>query len=91
MIASPVVGVLALSDLATTTIATKMALCVGATCIAQAPLALFGLSYCSLLDWAQASRVIHARANTDKLEAPAPLVAPLSAVSAEGQGSTSVN
>ena len=99
---------LALTDLATTDVRTKMALCMGATCIAQAdaraelwssthngkpqlgwpkkvhlalplaravciaqvPLALFGLSYCSTLDWLRAGRLINARANTDKREAP---------------------
>ena len=30
------------------------------------PLALFGLSYCSRLDWLRAGRIINARANTDK-------------------------
>ena len=104
---------LALTDLATTDVRTKMALCMGATCIAQAdaraelwssthngkpqlgwpkvylalplaravciaqvPLALFGLSYCSTLDWLRAGRVINARANTDKRESMSPPHAP---------------
>ena len=69
-LATPAVGALALTDLATTDVHAKMALCMGATCIAQVPLALFGLSYCSTLDWLRAGRLINARANTDKREAP---------------------
>tara|TARA_B100000795_G_scaffold218014_1_gene172048 strand:+ start:72 stop:206 length:135 start_codon:yes stop_codon:yes gene_type:complete len=34
--ATPIVGVLALTDVATTDVRIKMALCMGATCIAQA-------------------------------------------------------
>ena len=53
-VASPVVGALALTDLATSSVPRKLAFCVGATTIAQAPLALFGLTYCSLMDWSSA-------------------------------------
>mmetsp|Transcript_25771 Transcript_25771/g.82672 ORF Transcript_25771/g.82672 Transcript_25771/m.82672 type:complete len:260 (+) Transcript_25771:1092-1871(+) len=65
-VASPVVGALALTDLATSSVPRKLAFCVGATTIAQAPLALFGLTYCSLMDWSSAGRVINSRANTDR-------------------------
>lgn len=40
------------------------------------PLALFGLSYCSRLNWLRAGRIINARANTDKRESMSPPRAP---------------
>ena len=49
---------------------------VRAVCIAQVPLSLFGLSYCSTLDWLRAGRIINARANTDKRESASPPHAP---------------
>ena len=67
------------------------------------PLALFGLSYCSRLDWLRAGRIINARANTDKrdsMSAPhapeggsapcAPPIAPASprAAAAHGGGAS---
>ena len=72
---------------------------VGTACTAQVPLALFGLSYCSRLDWRRAGRVINARANTDKRgsmsppHAPeggsAPSIAPASPCAAAARGGAS--
>ena len=65
-VAAPVAGVLALTDAATTSVPVKMAACVGATTIAQAPLALFGFVWCVRLDWRAAGKIVAMRANMDK-------------------------
>ena len=81
-IATPAVGVVALTDAVTTSVQLKMALCVGATTIAQLPVALFGYAYNARMDWQAAGRIIKQRANSDR---PAtPRVAPSCAASGGG-------
>ena len=66
VVATPIVGVLALSDLVTESVATKMKLCVCGTSMAQVPIALIGFGYLARLDWIATAQLINNRANSDK-------------------------
>ena len=69
LIGAPIGGVLALTDLGTTSVAAKMGWCVAISTIAQTLLALYGFIFLARLDWAKTSKVINERANTDKKNA----------------------
>merc|ERR1712217_837514 len=68
LIASPFTAAVALTDWFTTSVATKMVACVGATSIAQFSLAVWFLCYLSKMDWQEAGAIINRRANNDKEE-----------------------
>lgn len=84
LIATPAVGVVALTDAITTSVQLKMAFCVGATTIAQLPVALFGYAYNARMDWQEAGRIITQRANSD--QPVTPRVAPSCAAGGGGSG-----
>lgn len=73
VVAAPICLTLALTDVAPSLdVAARMALCVGATSIAQTPLALFALGYMAcVVDWEAMRHLVRARANTDRLVAKA--------------------
>lgn len=66
LIALPFAGIVALTDLVTTQVASKLVACVGYTSIAQIVMALFIWSYLRRLDWDEAAMIIHRRANNDR-------------------------
>ena len=66
LVASPIAGVIALTDKATSALYPKMAITVAATTIAQTIIAVFSGCYFLRLDWREAGRKIKARANSDK-------------------------
>eukprot|EP00931_Biecheleriopsis_adriatica_P095290 TRINITY_DN68924_c0_g1_i1.p1 TRINITY_DN68924_c0_g1~~TRINITY_DN68924_c0_g1_i1.p1 ORF type:complete len:528 (+),score=95.23 TRINITY_DN68924_c0_g1_i1:213-1586(+) len=70
-IATPLVGVIAMTDMVTQDIALKMVACVGATSIAQFVQALYCCRFIHRLDWKEAGNIIKQRANTDRATAPA--------------------
>jgi len=69
-IAVPIVAVVALSDLVTTSVVAKLAVCVGGTSIAQFVLAVVFSFWLHRLDWDEASAMISGRANTDQVANP---------------------
>lgn len=66
LIAAPISGVLALTDVATTLVAPKIVVCVACTSIGMGVLGVWGFWFMARLDWEETGRVIAARANTDK-------------------------
>ena len=64
-VATPVAGVVALTDLVTKSVHWKMVACIGATPLAQGLLAIFGFAYIAKLDWRRAATMVQERANTD--------------------------
>ena len=66
-VATPISGMVALTDLVTTDLSTKMVACVGATSIAQSVLAMFCFRFIHKLDWDAAGAIINQRANTDRV------------------------
>jgi len=67
-IASPFAGVVALTDVLTTSVETKMVACVSATSVAQVLLAVCFFLYLQRLDWHEAGVIINGRANNDRQE-----------------------
>jgi Na+-driven multidrug efflux pump len=65
LIASPIVGVVALTNYFTKDIGTKLTFCVSATTIAQVVQAVGGFIYISRCDWDSICNIVHSRANTD--------------------------
>jgi len=74
LIGSPISAAVGLTDWFTTSVATKMIACVGATSIAQIALALLGFEYLRRLDWLSAGDIINQRANNDKQDLSASLM-----------------
>ena len=68
LVAAPIAGLVALSDVVTTSVGTKLAAVVGATSLAQLLLAMCNFIYIRRLDWHQAGLIINRRANRDKRE-----------------------
>ena len=77
LFAAPISGTIALSNLVTTDVTTKMLACVSATAIAQVPLAVFGFIYMYRLDWNDVAKTIASRANSDKTPVLEGLTGPL--------------
>ena len=69
-IAAPIAGLVALTDVVTTSVSIKLATCVGATSIAQFMQAVLNFVYLHRLDWDGAGMLINDRANTDRRQAP---------------------
>ena len=65
LLAVPIAGTVALTDLATTSPSVKMAFCLGATTIAQAGQMAFGFAYTWRLDWLAEGKAVASRANSD--------------------------
>merc|ERR1712048_873963 len=66
IVAAPIAGAVALTDVFTHSIALKMGFCVGTSTIAQTVMAIFNFIYLYRLDWQEAGRIINRRANTDR-------------------------
>jgi Na+-driven multidrug efflux pump len=69
-IASPISGVVALTDLVTTSVKWKITACVGTTSIAQTLITVVGYGYLAMMDWDKAGKLIEERANNDLLAQP---------------------
>ena len=66
LVACPISGVCALTDVCTTSIPVKMAFCLGASSIAQTCISVFNFCYLVRTDWGGMSDAVVARANTDR-------------------------
>lgn len=66
LVAVPIVVVVALSDVVTTSVTIKLSVVVGSTSIAQALQVVLNFVYLSRLDWELAGAIINRRANADK-------------------------
>lgn len=65
-VASPIAGIVALTDLVTNSMAPKMLACVGLTSIAQTmQLVVFYIALCGM-DWQEASAIVNGRVNDDR-------------------------
>jgi len=65
LVACPVAGVVALTDIFTDSIAIKIGFCAGTSTIAQVMMLIFNFIYLCRLDWEAAGAIINKRANTD--------------------------
>jgi len=68
LLAVPVVCVLALTDLVTRNVTTKLTFVVAGTALGQVAIAIMGFAYLLHMDWNETAKVIEERANSDKLE-----------------------
>jgi Na+-driven multidrug efflux pump len=69
-IASPIAGVVALTDLVTTSVRWKIIACVGTTSLAQIMITCVGYGYLMIMNWDKAGKLIQDRANNDRLDPP---------------------
>jgi len=65
-VAAPISGLVALSDVVTTSVSVKLGACVGATSIAQGLQIVFNFVHLHRLDWHRAGAGINRRANMDR-------------------------
>lgn len=72
LIASPIAGVVALTDFATSSVVIKMVACVGASSVAQTVLAFYCFAFLNRLNWDEAAELINRRANMDREMVAAP-------------------
>jgi Na+-driven multidrug efflux pump len=68
LVALPIVFLVALTDLATTQVPSKLVACVGYSSIAQAVMFIWMFWYLRRLDWQDAAMIINRRANNDRRE-----------------------